>query len=226
MKSYHRTLLLVFIAGMPFGYNPVTDTLGSVVGLDFLSGKSDYYSGCNNPPKTMEFQEVHLGYGRKLDENLSVHVDGGLVPTSVSPADEFRGGRRLFSYIAGRCDIDWQNYGLGLGLGNISPYLEPYARVGVRKYLYLDAGLAHRYPLGGSGVVNVGLGSGFGSDRLNLWIGLGTGLYCGGLDNYDFGGYSASLDCRVSENVGLKAGTLRGGDHSQSAWLGVNFYFK
>lgn len=226
MKSYYRTLVLVLVAGMPFGYSPVTDTLGSALGLDFLSGKSDYFQGCHNPPETIEFKEIHLGYGRKLDENLSVHVDGGLVPTRVSPLDEFEGGRNLFGYIAGRCDIDWERLGLGLGVGNISPYIEPYVRFGVRKYLYLDGGIAHRYPLGGSGVANVGLGSGFGTDKLNFWIGFGSGLRCGGLHHADLRGYCASLDCRVTGNFGLRAGALRGCNNSESAWLGVSYYFK
>lgn len=226
MKSTYRTFILVLVIGMPFGYNPVTDTLSQALDLDFLVGRSKYYTGCETPSTVIDFQEVHAGYKTRTPEGVTVHVDGGLVPTEVQSVEGYQGGKATYGYLVGGADVDWKWAGLGLGLGSVKPFFAPYFRLGPKNIFYVDAGIAHRFPLASSGVVNLGFGSGFGTDKIGLWVGLGGGLQCGGLDLGEFGGFSASLKLKLSENVAVRFGGLRGDNTAQSTWLGMSYYFK
>jgi len=226
MKSNYKTFLFLLIFPMAFGYNPVMDTLSKNIELDFLTGQSPYYTGCESPVKTMAFQEVHAGYKTRVSDRVTLHIDGGLVPTDVEPIDAYGGGNALFGYVVGGFDVDWEYFGTGLGLGNGPPVFDPYLRLGSKKILYLDAGFDHRFPLASTGNLAIGVGSGFGTDKLNVWLGMGGNLQFGGLDNSEYGGYGASMDLRVSEAVAVKFGGLYGDNNSKSAWLGLRYYFK
>lgn len=112
MKSTYRTFFLVLILGMPLGYNPVTDTLSKAFNVDFLVGRSDYYTGCNSPATTIDFQEVHGGYKVETSQRVSFHVDGGLVPTDVHSVEGYQGGKATFGYLVGGTDVDWNRGGI------------------------------------------------------------------------------------------------------------------
>ena len=225
MKSTYRIFLFFLIFPLVFGYNPVTDTLSRSLGLDFLSGQSDYYTGCESPTKTMTFKEIHAGYRSNLFSRITFHIDGGLVPTDVEPTDNYGGGRDLFGYIVGGYDVNWEYFGFGLGLGNSLPFIDPYLRLGSSRIIYADAGFSHRFPLGSSGVFSAGVGSGFGTDDFNVWVGGGSGFHFGGLADDKFEGFSARLDCRVSKRLAFNLGVLNGDNNSKSAWLGLRYYF-
>lgn len=230
MKSGYRAFLMFLIFPMAFGYNPVTDTLSQSFELDLLTGQSNYWTGCESPTKTMTFQEIHAGYKNKVQDRVTIHVDGGLLPTDIEPVDSYGGGKKLYGYINGGFDCDWKYLGLGVGAGT-KTFLDPYLRLGSRKILYADLGFAHRFPLASSGMFTLGLGSGFGTEKLNLWVGSGGGLLSGGdaVDNSDFGGYSVNVDYRIDERFAIKFGGLKdltGNSSSRSAWVGVRYYFK
>lgn len=226
MKSTYRTFFFVLILGLPFGYNPVTDTMSQALNLDFLVGRSDYYTGCESPKSTIDFQELHAGYRAETSHGVAFHVDGGLVPTETQSVEGYQGRKATFGYLVGGTDIDWNWGEFGIGGGNIKPFFAPYLRLGPRRILYVDAGLSHRFPLASSGVVNLGFGSGFGTDKVDLWVGWGGDMQCGGLSVNEFGGYSASLNLRLSETIAIKLGGLRGNNNSESTWLGMSYYFK
>ncbi len=217
---------MVLVIGMPLGYNPVTDTMSQALDLDFLVGRSDYYTGCQSPSTVVDFREVHAGYKTSTPAGVILHMDGGVVPTDVQSVEGYQGGTATYGYLVGGADVDWKWGGLGLGVGSVNPFFAPYFRLGPKNILYVDAGIAHRFPLASSGVVNLGFGSGFGTDKVDLWMGWGGGMQCGGLNLNEFDGFSASLKLKLSNNVAIRFGGLRGANNAQSTWLGMSYYFK
>lgn len=129
MKSGYRTFLIFLVFPMAFGYNPVTDTLSQSFDLDLLTGQSNYWTGCESPTKTMTFQEIHAGYRKKVQDRATIHVDGGLLPTDVEPVDSYGGGKKLYGYINGGVDCDWEYLGFGVGAGT-KTFLGPLSATG------------------------------------------------------------------------------------------------
>jgi len=222
----YRTFIAALLLGLPFGIDPVTDTLNSAIDIDYVWGKADYYTGCMTPSKTIYFNEMHAGYRAKVNESITLQADAGVIPTSIEPVDDDGGGKNTFVYIAGNSTVNWEYFGFAMGLANISPYFSPYIRLGSRNILFIDAGIAHHFPLGSAGVENIGVGTGFGSGVCNLWAGRGADINCGGLNASEFYGWSVLFDCRITDWVTVRLGGLRSEGNAQSTWLGLRFNFK
>jgi len=229
MKSSYRILLFALIFPMALGSDRGADTLKNSIDLDFLWGHYKYYTGCESPEKMATFQEIHAGYKARITQSGTAHINGGIVPMDEGPVDAYGGGRKVYGYLNIGVDWDWEYFGTGLGAG-LGDNIEGYARFGSKRFLYADLGIGHRYPIASAGLFACGIGTGFGSDRLNVWVGTGAGLLTSGeIASSEFQGWSMSIDYRLDERFAVRLGGLRdlqGNSKSESGWIGLRYYFK